>query len=96
MIAGGLTAVSAPVVNTGFGLPYNAFVCFAVFSIAGGIPSAVIALVVSALTYWLEGFRGGYNSNGVLIVMIGTVSGIVAAVLALPLSCEVMDTFWNL
>jgi hypothetical protein len=95
VIAGSLTVLVAPFVNTGFGLPYNAFVCFCVFVVAGGIPSAVIALVVSCLTYWLEEGRGEYESNAILIVVLGTVSGILAAVLAIPLSMSVMDAFWH-
>lgn len=95
VIAGGLTALGAPFVKSGFGLPYNALVCFSIFAIAGGVPSAVIALVVSCLTYWLNDGRGEYESNAILIVVLGTVSGIVAAVLALPLSLGVMDAFWH-
>lgn len=94
-IAGGLTAFAAPCVKTGFGLPYNASVCFAVVAIAGGIPSAVIALVVSCLTCWLDDGRGERESNAILIVVLGTFSGILAAVLALPLSLRVMDAFWH-
>jgi len=94
MIACGLTALGAPFVNTGFGLPYNALVCFCVLAIAGGIPSAVIAAVVSFLTYSLENGRGEYNSKAMFVVVLGTVSGIIAAVLALPLSMSVMDALW--
>jgi hypothetical protein len=94
-IAGGLTALGAPFVKTAFGLPYNALVCFCVFAIAGGIPSAVIALVVSCLTYWLEDAHDEYQSNTVLIITLGTVSGILAAVLALRLSFGVMVDLWH-
>lgn len=95
MIAGGLTALAAPFVNTGFGLPYNALVCFCLFATAGGIPSAVIALVVSCLTCWLEDRRDEYESNAILIVVLGTVSGIIAGVLALRLSFGVMVDLWH-
>lgn len=95
MIAGGLTALCVPFVKTGFGLPYNALVCFCIFAIAGGIPSAVIALVVSCLTHWLEDGRGEYDSSAISIVVLGTVSGIVAAVLVLPLSFGVMVGLWH-
>ncbi len=95
MIAGGLTVLSAPFVETGFGLLYNALVCFCVFTVAGSIPSAVIALVVSCLTYWLEDGHREDPSNAILIVVLGTVSGILAGVLVLPLSVGVMDVFWH-
>jgi hypothetical protein len=95
MIAGGLTALSAPFIKTDFGLPYNALVCFCVFAIAGGIPSAVIAIVVSFFTYWLEDERSEYESNAILITVLGTASGILAGVPALQWSFAVMVNLWQ-
>ncbi len=94
VIAGVLTALGAPFVNTGFGLPYNALVCFSALAIEGGIPSAAIALVVSCLTYWLKDGNREYEPNANLILVLGTVSGIAAAIPAISLSMVVMDTFW--
>jgi hypothetical protein len=94
-IAGALTALYAPFVVTGFGLLYNALTCFCIFAVGGAIPSAVIALVVSCLTYWLKDNGDEYELNIVLIMVLGTVSGLLAAVPALYLCMEVMNTFWH-
>ena len=95
MIAGGLTALAAPLVTTGFSLGYNAIVCFCVFVMAGGIPSATIGLAVSLLTCWLEGREGNSDFFGPLIVGLGTVLGTLAGVFALILSSRVMDVLWH-
>lgn len=94
-IVAGLTALSAPFVTTGFGVPYNALACFCAFAIAGGIPSAVIALVVSCLTHWLEQGCGKGRSNATLIVVIGTLAGTLAGTPALLLSMGAMGAFWH-
>jgi hypothetical protein len=94
-IAGVVTALGAPFIHTGFGLLYNALLCFFVLAIAGGIPSAVIALVVSCLTYWLSDSHDEYDSNTTGIVTLGAVSGILAALPALQLSVYVMNYFWH-
>jgi len=43
----------------------------------------------------LEDRRDEYESNAILIVVLGTVSGIIAGVLALGLSMSVLDAFWH-
>ncbi|MHB8902155.1 MAG: hypothetical protein ACYC6Y_25640 [Thermoguttaceae bacterium] len=92
-IAGGVTILCAPLVQTGFGLAYNALVCFCTLAVAGGIPSAVIALAVSSLTYWLD--RDPYESKAPAIIATGTVSGIVAGLFTLRLGFAILDLLWH-
>ena len=87
-IAGIITVVFSPFVKSGFGLTYNAFVTFSVLAIAGGIPSAVIAFVVSCLTFWLEDERDKYESYVILIVVLGTISGLAVSIPAPPVGHE--------
>ena len=92
-IAGICTAIVAPVGNTGFGLAYTALAVFCVLTIGGGIPSGVMVLVVSCLTYWLEDGRDKYESNAILIVVLGTFSGLLASIPALRVAFLAMDSF---
>jgi hypothetical protein len=94
-VAAGLSAIGAPFIKTDSGLPYNALVCFCVLGVAGGIPSAVIAIVVSCLTHGLEGRRGENKLSASLIVGVGAVAGILAGVPALRLSMSAMDVLWG-
>ena len=94
-IAAGCTAVFGPWVNTGYSLRYNVLVCFVLFALAGGIPSAVIAVVVSSLTWILEDSRPERGSRAAGIVAAGTVAGIVAGVLTLRVVMTLMDILWR-
>ena len=54
----------------------------------------MIALVVSSLTYLLEDKRPRLESRAIDIVVLGTVSGVFAGVLTIPLAMRVMEAFW--
>jgi hypothetical protein len=94
-IAGALTVVSLPSADTSFGLLYYALVVFCILAIGGGIPSAVMALVVSGLTYWWQDSRDDYELNIAYIVVLGTISGLLAALPALQLSFKVLSALWH-
>jgi hypothetical protein len=67
---------------------------FSIFAVLGGVPSAVIALVVSLLTYVFERQRQLDESNSIWIIAVGTASGLIAGICALPLAMGVMDASW--
>ena len=87
-IAGLVTALGFAVIHTGHGLLYNACSLFAILTIAGGIPSVVIALVVSLLTSRVP-------EKAELIVVIGTIAGLVTSLIGLKLALAAMDALWR-
>lgn len=92
---GGIGILLSLVVETGFGLLYNAIVSGSIVAIASGIPSTTIAVVVCCLSGVIARFDNDNEGNAAGIILVGVSAGLLSGVAVIPVCLHIMNLFWQ-